>query len=78
VNVAVRQLTVKDGSRVTSTDEEAAQVLSDYFQQVFTGEENERDIVSPTTTNHDEQLPIKFEPETVLKKLKQLTYSLLT
>jgi len=48
--VAVRQLTVKDGSRVTSTDEEAAQVLCDYFQQVFTREENERDFTSLTTT----------------------------
>jgi len=31
VKVAVSQLTVKDGSRVTSTDEEASQVFCDYF-----------------------------------------------
>jgi len=72
VNVAVRQLTVKDGSRVTSTDEEAAQVLCDYFQQVFTREENEQKFNSSTTTSNAEQPPVAFEPEIVLEKLTHL------
>ena len=74
VKVKVKQIKKKDGS-MTSSDEQAAQELNDFFQSVFIKEDS-KDIGLPEftarTKNGITLSEIEISPEGIRKKLEDL------
>ena len=68
VNISVNQLAKGGSSELTSTDEEAAEVLCDFFKSVFTTEQGEP-TAKVGNENIYEQKPVLFDIDTVRNKL---------
>ena len=71
VDISVNQLIKGENAELTSTDEEAAEVLCDFFQSVFTIEQGEP-TVKVVNENISVQKPVIFDVNTVKNKLKKL------
>ena len=70
VRAEVRQLSINKGTGLTKTDTEAAEVLCEHFQQVFTKEkEFKNDARIHAYTDND--IEISFNKLVVQKKLEK-------
>lgn len=73
--VCVARLTKKDGT-LTDTDKEAAKVLGDYFQEVYTREMNDGDLFTKDIRTEDMEsttrLQISLDSDSICKILQKL------
>ena len=70
VRAEVRQLSINKGTSLTKTDTEAAEVLREHFQQVFT-KENEFKNDARIHAYTDNDIEISFNKLVVQKKLEK-------